>query len=175
MPNSTTNPPVEIGIPPWTVATPLGSPVPAVTTITAYRYYMSRVFAAGSFVTSGVKYLSGTADVKVRAVLCDAGGTVLASSALAPTTNGASAVSEKTLAWTTPYAVTGPCSLWIALQSETSVAALATIGTTAATNTGFLGGVSPDAAGTSYALPTSGVISVPTAYAVSTAPAVSLY
>jgi len=175
MPNSTTNPPVEIAIAPFTVATPFcGYPVPATVTTTAYRYYMSRVFAAGSFVTSGVKYLGGSADVKVRAVLCDAGGTVLASSALVPTTNGGTA-GEKTLAWTTPYAVTGPATLFIGLQSETGANAFSAYKVAAPTITGFLGGVSPDAAGTSYALPTSGVISVPTAYVVDTAPVVSLY
>lgn len=175
MPNSTTNPPVEIAIAPFTVATPFcGHPVPASSSVTAYAYYMSRVFAAGSFVTSGVKYLSGSASAKVRAVLCDAGGTVLASSALVPTLNGGTA-GEKTLAWTTPYAVTGPTTLFIGLQSESTTNVLSTYTVAAATITGFLGGISPDTAGSSYALPASGVISIPTAYVVSTAPVVSLY
>jgi hypothetical protein len=175
MPNSTTNPPVEIAIPAWTVATPSGVPV-ATSTVTTqtYKYHMSRVFATGSFVTSGVKYFNGGTAVKVRAVLCDAGGTILASSPLAAVTNTAG--SENTLAWSTPYAVTGPCALFIGLQVELGgTGTLVTISTTVLTNQGFLGNVSPDASLGSFALPASGVITVPTTYAVNLAPLVSLY
>lgn len=176
MPNSTTNPPVEISIPPWTVATPTGATVATAASVTAYKYYLSRVFASGSFVTSGVKYLMGSAGgtAKVRAVLCDAGGTILASSPFAAPATTASV--ENTLAWSTPYAVTGPATLFIGLQTDTTSANnFLLIAQTLITNTGFLGGVSPDVAAATFVLPTSNVITLPATYAVSTAPAVSLY
>ena len=69
MPLSTTNPPVEITIPAFTVASPQ---VGATGTPTQWYYHCSRVFATGSCVTSGVNVVAGSAGAAtVRVFLLD--------------------------------------------------------------------------------------------------------
>jgi hypothetical protein len=172
MPNSTTNPPVEISIPPWTVATT----GPAATgTPTLFYYHCSRVFASGSCVASGVNVVAGSATgAVVRVFLLDLGGNILASSAVAgtalTTASGANAV-----AFSTPYAVVGPQAYFIAVQATLSTANHLSFVTQTVAPAGFIGNTSADVSAASLATPTSGVITPPTAYVSAKAPVVSLY
>ena len=174
MPNSTTNPPVEIGIPPWTVATPAAAGVGTITT-TAWYYYSSRVFASGSCVASGVNVSVGTTGgVTVRAFLTDIGGNILASSALAGQVLGtASTVSS--IPFSTSYPIVGPQAYFIVIQVAANTANSLSVVTQVSPPAGFIGGASADVSAASLATPASGTIAPPTSYTTAKAPLVSLY
>lgn len=172
MPNSTTNPPVEIAIPPWTIATtgPAATAAP-----TQWYYHCSRVFASGSCVASGVNVVSGSGTTAVvRVFLLDLGGNILASSAVAGTTLSASNL-PNAVAFSTPYAIVGPQAYFIAVQANAATANGMAFVTQTSAPAGFIGNTSADVSAASLATPTSGVITPPTAYVTAKAPVVSLY
>jgi hypothetical protein len=175
MPNSTTNPPVEIAIPPWTIAVT----APAATaTPTAWRYNCSRVFAAGSCVSSGVNVVSGAATTSlttVRVFLLDLGGNILASSAVAGQALINTAYTVNAVPFSTPYALVGPQAYFIAVQTNATVTDVISGVAATVPPAGFLGGPNTDTVATSFATPTSGAITPPVVYTSAKAPVVSLY
>ena len=171
MPNSTTNPPIEIGIPPWTVAT---TGPAASGQVTQWYYHCSRVFSSGSCVASGVNVVAGTTTgAVVRVFLLDLGGNILASNAVAGTTLSTASVANA-VPFSTPYAIVGPQAYFIAVQANAGTNNILSFVTQVAAPAGFIGNTSADVP-SSLATPTSGVITPPTAYVSAKAPVVSLY
>ena len=172
MPLSTTNPPVEITIPAFTVASPQ---VGATGTPTQWYYHCSRVFATGSCVTSGVNVVAGSAGAAtVRVFLLDEGGTILASSAVAGSLlGGANTVTA--VPFSSAYQIAGPKTLFIAVQANAATTNGLALVTQTSPIPGFLGNTSADVSAVSLATPTSGTITPPTAYVTAKAPVASLY
>lgn len=176
MPISTTNPPVEVAVPAFTVASQSGSITPAATALpAAFKYSCVRVFAPGSCTASGISILAGTGTATVRVFLTDAGGNVLASSAVAGTLLTASVYNS--LPFTSAYQLVGPAVFNIVVQGTTNTAAgLMTVSNSAATAPpGLVGGVSVDTAPAAFGTPVGNAITVPTTYTTATVPIALLF
>jgi len=176
MPNSTTNPPVEVAVPSWTVASPSGSITPAVTALpAAFKYSCVRVFAPGSCTASGVSILAGSGTATVRVFLTDAGGNVLASSAVAGVTLTANVYNN--VPFSSAVQLVGPAAFNIVVQGNAATAnGLMTVQNSAATApAGLVGGVSADTAPVAFGTPVGNAITVPTTYTTQTVPIASLY
>ena len=176
MPLSTTNPPVEVAVPAFTVASQSGSVTPAVTTLpAAFKYSCVRVFAPGSCTASGISILAGSGTATVRVFLTDAGGNVLASSAAAGTLLTASVYNS--IPFTSAYQLVGPAAFYIVVQGNAATSnGLMTVQNSAATAPpGLVGGVSVDTAPAAFGTPVGNAITVPTTYTTQTVPIASLY
>ena len=128
MPNSTTNPPVEIAVPAWTVSGP-ATAVPLSLTPTNTELLLTRVFVNGSTVVSGVTVLGGSASTvtanKFRSFLFDSGGNLVAASAAV---GGASAAAYTgtPVPFSAPYSVVGPAVLYVGIMGDAGTDSMST-------------------------------------------------
>lgn len=169
MPQSTSNPPVESRVNPSSVRNPAKGTSAAGVDGT---YHMVAVDAHGSCYATGVEVQLGTSPTsadKLIAFLLDAGGSVLANSALAGVANGTTTTGAVIrLPFVTGYNVVGPARFFIAIQSNsTSTLALSA-------TADYVGGlIAGSTTGTFGATITS--LTVPTTFTTAKAPVASLY
>jgi hypothetical protein len=121
MPNSTTNPPVEIAVPAWTASGPTPVIPLTVASPTATTLLLTRIFVNGSVAASGVNLLNGTGTTatpnSVRAFLFDASGSLVAASTATGATGLATAYASYTIPFSAPYSVSGPTTLYIGIMT----------------------------------------------------------
>ena len=121
MPNSTTNPPVEIAVPAWTVSGPTPVVPLTVTSPAATTLLLTRIFVNGSVTTSGVNLLNGTNQTatanSVRAFLFDASGSLVAASTATGATGLTTTYASYTIPFSAPYSVSGPTVLYIGIMT----------------------------------------------------------
>jgi hypothetical protein len=176
MPNSTTNPPVEMPIRPinlgnWPVATATtgtDTTVAANTTL----YYTS-VFIPGNTTITGVKYLAGSASTNgnVFASIHDTGGTLLGSTLATATVATPTAAQTGLVPLATPLQITGPRHVLVGLSFSSTSDHLRTVPTYCDAGSGIFGGtVTLGTANTAATFTPSS-----TQFTGATAPIVSLY
>jgi hypothetical protein len=140
------------------------------TTGIANQQWIAPVWVPANTTINGVSYLIGTVggtDKAIAALYNAAGTSLLANSTTvgSGTTVGSSGTMQA-LAFTTPYAATGPALYWITIQTNSTTAHIRTV----PLGTGFTG---VQAAG--GATPAATITSVPTTFTAAYAPVAELY
>ena len=130
MPNSTTNPPIEILARPNNIRTwqPIAATSGTDSACTNGTAYVGTLNIPGNCTITGLEYLIGSVGGtdKVIVSLHDEGGAVLANSAVAGVTVGTAANTQQ-VPFTAAVTVVGPCKVFVALTFNGTTAKFRTI------------------------------------------------
>lgn len=130
MPNSTTNPPIEIPARPNNTRTwqPIAATSGTDSACTSGTAYVGTVNVTGNVTITGIEYLIGSVGGtdKVIVSLHDEGGAVLANSAVAGVTVGTAANTQQ-VPFTAPYTVKGPAKLFVGVTFNGTTAKFRTV------------------------------------------------